>query len=81
MAGSYYSLHVWDFETDEVETVLSLRESDPGSGRSFEYRWSGDSRAFQLTGRTSGFERRNPEGRDLNLIYLIGDSNLYEVGE
>ena len=81
MAGGYYSLHVWDFETDELETVVSLRESDPGSVRSFEYRWSEDSRAFQLSGRTGGFERRKPEGRDLNLIYLIGDPKLYKVSD
>ncbi len=81
MAGGYYSIHLWDFETDKLETIVSLRESDPGSGRSFEYLWSADSRAFQLTGRTGGFERRKREGRDLNLIYLVGDPNLYAVSD
>ena len=81
MGGSYYSLHLWDLDTDQVETIVSLRESDPGSGRSFEYRWSKDSRAVELFGRTAGFERRRPEARDLNLIYVIGDTNLYDVSE
>ncbi len=81
LGGSYYSLHLWDFDTDELETIVSLRESDPGSGRSFDYRWAKDSRAFQLTGRTGGFVRRQREGRDLNLIYLVGNPNLYEVTE
>ncbi len=75
----YCSLHVWDFTTGAVETVLSLREADPGSGRSFDYRWSNDSQALFITGETGGFERRKPGRRAINLIHLPGDPLIYEA--
>jgi hypothetical protein len=78
-ASGFYSLHIWDFETDQIETILSLHESDPGSGRSFAYRWSQDSRALHLSGSSAGFERRDPQRLDLNHLYISGQAGLYEI--
>jgi hypothetical protein len=78
-ASGFYSLHVWDFETGQIETVLSLHESDPGSGRSFEYRWSDDSRALHVTGSSAGFERRDPERLELNHVHIRSESSLYQL--
>jgi hypothetical protein len=79
MAAGYYSMHLWDFEQDHLTTILSLREADPGSGRSFDYEWSADSRAVHITGATGGFERRKPQPRSLDLIYLVGDETVYDL--
>jgi hypothetical protein len=78
LGGGFYSLYDWDFESDRVQTVLSLRESDPGSGRSFEYAWSSDSKAVRISGRTGGFARRGGAPRSLDLLYLV-DGSVYEI--
>ncbi len=77
--SGFHSLHIWDFASGEIETVLSLHEADPGSGRSFDYRWSADSRALHLSGASAGFERRNVQRRDLNHFHIVGTPGLYEV--
>jgi hypothetical protein len=79
LGSGYYSMHLWEFEQGRLTAILSLRESDPGSGRSFDYDWSSDSRAVQVTGATGGFERRRGTPRSLDLIYLVGDEALYDL--
>ena len=78
-SSGFYSLHVWDFDSEEIETMLSLHESDPGSGRSFAYRWSQDSRALHLSGSSAGFARRDPERVKLDHLYLPGAAGLYKL--
>jgi hypothetical protein len=79
LGAGYYSVHVWEFQSNQVQTILSLREVDEGSGRSFTYRWSLDSRAVEIKGATGGFERRKPQPRQFNLIYLLDGQQVYEV--
>lgn len=81
LRAGYYSVHLWDFEQDRLTTILSLREADPGSGRSFDYDWSADSRAVHITGATGGFQRRRGQPRSLDLIYLVGDEALYDLAQ
>ena len=78
-ASSFHSLHLWSFDSGEIETVVSLHESEPGGGRSFEYRWSRDSRALYLSGDSAGFERRNPQRRTLNHLHIRGVPGLYDL--
>jgi hypothetical protein len=79
LGAGYYSVHVWEFASNQVQTVLSLREIDEGSGRSFGHRWSLDSRAVEIKGTTGGFERRKPKPRHFNLIYLLDGQQVYEA--
>jgi hypothetical protein len=79
IGAGYYSMHLWDFEQDRLTTIVSLREADAGSGRSFEYDWSYDSRAVHITGMTGGFKRRGGTPRSLDLIYLVGVDGLYDL--
>lgn len=79
LGAGYYSIHLWDFGRDRLTTIMSLREADPGSGRSFDYDWSADSRAVHITGTTGGFQRRGGQPRSLELIYLVGDEVLYDL--
>jgi hypothetical protein len=78
-SSGFYSLHIWDFASGEINTVMSLHESDPGSGRSFHYRWSRDSRALHLTGGSAGFARRNPARVELNHLHIVGTPGLYPL--
>lgn len=80
LGAGYYSIHLWHLEQDRLETILSLREADPGSGRSFWYRWSSDSKAVHIGGSTGGLERRKRAPRELNLVYLVGEGTIYEAG-
>ncbi len=82
LRAGYYSIHVWNFASGDVKAVLSLREADEGSGQSFDYRWSADSKALQIKGMTGGFERRKPvPAREFNLIYLDEQQAVYELQE
>ncbi len=79
MAAGYYSVHLWSDDAVEPPALLSLREAVAGSGRSFRLRWTSDSAAVQIVGRTGGFERRKREPRDFNLIYLLDNGALYDL--
>ena len=80
MAAGYYSIHLWSADDREPRAILSLREFDEGSGRSFDLRWTADSAAIQVVGRTGGFERRKREPSDFNLIYMVDEDKMYDLG-
>jgi len=79
LGTSQHSIHVWNLETGRMETVLSLTEADPGSGRSFDYRWSEDSRALHISGSAGGFVARSAKPHQLNLIYMLKEKAVYRV--
>ncbi len=80
MAAGYYSIHVWVDDESEPRAILSLREADEGSGRSFVMRWTSDSAAIQVVGRTGGFARRKREPSDFDLIYVVDEEKMYDLG-
>ena len=80
MAAGYYSIHLWSADDRDPKAILSLREFDEDSGRSFNLRWTSDSAAIQVAGRTGGFERRKREPSDFNLIYLVDEDKMYDLG-
>ncbi len=79
MAAGYYSIHLWSEDDAEPPPLLSLREADESSGRSFRLRWTADSAAVQIVGRTGGFERRKREPRDFNVLYSLDDGAFYDL--
>lgn len=85
LLAGYYSIHVWPLDGDEASPILSLREHDGKATRSFSIRWSKDSRALRIHGRTGGFERRGsrggggPSGIAFDLLYLITDGSVYDL--
>ena len=83
MAAGYYSIHLWSADDHDPKAILSLREADEadeGSGPSFDLRWTDDSAAVQVVGRTGGFERRKREPSDFNLIYMVDEDKMYDLG-
>lgn len=85
LLAGYYSLVIWDVEKNRTETVLSLREHAEQGTRSFSLRWSKDSSALRVAGRTGGFERRgsqrgaDAEGIAINLLYVVDERAIYDL--
>ena len=86
LLAGYYSIHVWEVETGDAPAILSLREHAERGSQSFHFRWAEDSSAFQVRGRTDGFDRRSsqrgagPDGIAINLLYVVEDQKLYDLG-
>ena len=79
--AGYHTVAVWRVDADAPEPVLSLWEMDPGSGRSFGYGWSLDSRALRIDGATQGFARFGAgRYRTLRLVYLVESRRLIDLG-
>jgi hypothetical protein len=76
----FHSLHLWQTGTDESVTVVSLWEADPGSGPSFSWNWSSDSKVLFVRGASRGFEN-SPERsiRQVRLLYDVEGDRLVEL--
>jgi hypothetical protein len=70
----YHTLTVLDALTGAVRRVVTIRESDPGSGRSHWLGWSADGRALLVGGRGS---LDGETSASLCLIYLPASDELY----
>ena len=85
LLAGYFSIHVWEVETGRAPAILSLREHAERGTQSFSFRWLPDSSAFQILGRTDGFDRRSsqrgagPDGIAMNLLYVLEDHKLYDL--
>ena len=85
LLAGYYSIHVWQTGSSEAAAILSLREHDDNASKSFRMRWSEDSSALHIEGRTGGFDRRASHdgaaaaGVPINLVYLVSDMTVYDL--
>lgn len=84
LLAGYYSIHVWETDTLEARAVVSLREHAGEATNSFSLRWSNDSAALRIFGRTGGFARRSSRGSgtdgiSLDLIYFVPDGTIYDL--
>ena len=84
LVAGYFSIHTWQIGSPRAPVLISLREHDGKSTRSFSMQWSADSAALRIFGKTGGFERRasqkaDPAGVALDLLYLLPDGNLYDL--
>jgi hypothetical protein len=75
-----HSLHVWTASEPEARTVVSLWEADPGSGRSFHWRWSDDSAVLFVQGRARGYAASpSRTARAVDLLYELREDRLAEL--
>lgn len=65
-------------DTEDHRKILTARELDRGSGRSFLWGWSRDSKAIFIRGGHAGLDCRGPRG-SLSIIYTIADGTAWEV--
>lgn len=85
LLAGYYSVHVWRIGSPDAPAIVSLREYGSDATRSFRVRWSADSSALHLHGRTGGFDRRSShgstgsEGVSINLLYMVNDATVYDL--
>lgn len=72
---------LWLEGTSQRRKILTLREGDPGSGPSFSFRWSRDSKAIFIWGWYSGCKCVGipSAAEDLRLIYTVSDGQLWSV--
>ena len=76
--GGFHTIYVWDLETDQRRPVMSLWELDPGSGISFNYAWTRDSRALLIAGSTSGVGRSGaPPRGPIRALFTREPRSLY----
>lgn len=76
-ARSYHTIYVWNERDQALRSVVSVREGDPGSGRSHDYRWSRDSKALLISG-WGALPLHNPE-LTLAYVYVVAENTLYKV--
>jgi hypothetical protein len=74
---AYHTLYVWNEQDRVLRSVVSVREGDPGSGRSHDYRWSRDSKALLISG-WGALPLHDPE-RSLAYVYVVAEDILYKV--
>jgi hypothetical protein len=74
----FHVLHLWNVATGEVIQVISMWESDPGSGTSFSIHWTADSKALRIIGDCGGFEASRDSSKwvELDLVYLVGSNEM-----
>jgi len=76
----FHSFHVWDLSTGCIENVISMWETDPGSGTSWQWEWSADSKALHIQGTCSGFSRSRAGGRkEFDLLYLVDTKQVFSL--
>jgi hypothetical protein len=68
----HHNLFVTSPVTANPRFVCSLMEADPGSGESFEARWSMDSRFLKIEGQIAS-------RKEIGWIYDVKTGNLYEL--
>ena len=85
LLAGYYSVHVWEIGAAEAPAIVSLREHGSNATKSFRIRWSADSSALHLAGKTGGFDRRSSRGgsessgTSVNLVYMVNDETVYDL--
>ena len=85
LLAGYYSIHVWQIGSSDAPGILSLREHGDKASRSFRMRWSEDSQALHIQGRTGGFQRRSShagsesEGIPIDLLYVLNEMTVYDL--
>ncbi len=74
---AFHSTYLWDQRYGSLMHVVSVQESDPGSGRSDAVHWSRDGRALLITG--SGRLPLQRSTGPLALAYVIDSGTLHEL--
>jgi hypothetical protein len=79
----FYELRLRDQSTGKSMELLSLWESDGGSGPAVRVGWSADSQAARIVGSTVGFRRRGQTSSQFqfDLLYVVQDERLYNIGQ
>jgi hypothetical protein len=77
--SGFHNILVYKVDADRSVRVLSLWEADPGSGRSFSYSWSGDSKALLITGQVRGWASLADNLSDLHLVFLPEPEQLFDI--
>ena len=76
----FHSLHIWRWGLSDSTTVVSLWEADPGSGPSFYWTWSSDSKVLFVRGTARGFKATPARAvQTVRLLYDVEGDRLVEL--
>jgi hypothetical protein len=76
-ARDYHTVLIWDEVKRSFRSVVSIQEADPGSGSSYDYRWSLDGKALLIYG--SGSLPFQAQPADLFYAYVVDEDQLLEL--
>lgn len=78
--SGFYSIHIIETKDFSIHTAVALWESDSGSGESFHYRWSPDSKALLIEGSHCGFSGNGPgEFHKFKYLYFPERREMVDV--
>jgi hypothetical protein len=80
----FHSIHLMDIATGQMEPILSLWESDPGSGIGWDSRWSVDSRAVNISGTCGGFYHGKGmrlfwRSKQFNYLFMVKEKRMFSL--
>jgi hypothetical protein len=77
--SGFHTIRLWKIGSGESKPLLSLYEVDPGSGSSFSYQWSPDSKGLFVGGSTGGFSRSSSRGGDFQFVYSLEQDSFFDL--
>jgi hypothetical protein len=76
----FCSIHILRLADLQIKTIMSLWESDPGSGVSFSYRWSLDSKVLLIEGAHGSFSRNNRGSIEQSkFFYFLESDQIFDI--
>jgi hypothetical protein len=80
--SGFHTIRVLKVGQPKAEPVLSLWETDPGSGVSFTYKCTQDSQSLVIEGGTQGFTRfGSTHYRKIRFVYLLDCGLMVDLGD
>ncbi len=73
---AFHCLYVWSIQSGAIRPIVSLNEADPGSGTSWDTRWSRDSKAISIRGDCTGFQDARGAYQEFDFIYLVSSEKI-----
>jgi hypothetical protein len=81
-AGYYRTVNVWSERSRRLTPVVSIKDSDPESGRAYRYAWSQDSAALLVYGSGGLATAEDSSPRELPklcLVYQVERDELFLI--
>ena len=81
--AGFYRAMLLDTRSQQERILFTFWDADPFSGFSLGTRWSDDSKALRLKGKTRGFRYHftKDEPFEFDLIYLADDDEMFSLDE
>ena len=80
----FHSMHLLEIASGHMEPIMSLWEPDPGEGISWEWKWSADSKAVNISGIGGGFQHGKGlrlfwRSKDFDFIFMVKEKKMFSI--